>query len=800
MSSEPSDDPRFDPPASIADGEHNLDDHGPNNHLTLIYEGREEQFATAIPFVQQGLEQGDRCLYVADDNDEETVARAMREAGIDVEAAVESGLLSIQSASDVYLDDDGEFDADEIIAYLDETVTEAITERGYEHVRITGEMTWVLNGEDHFDALAEYERKVNHFYPGKDVTGLCQYNRERFPARVLHDVIRSHPQVVYEDTLSQNFFYNPPERFFDEEFESEVDQCVETLLRQARATHALAERERGLSVLTDAARGLFEASRDDVASYAVRNVQTILDTPHAAMCEYDGSERALCPCTTAHEERAFDPERYHDRIWETFVTNETSVLRDLPDDDPMGSLLVVPLGRHGVLVAAATDPRAFDDADVHFAETVGANVRAAFDRAERNEILDERERTLSEQSDLVGRLERVSELVRDTTRAVREATTRAEIREVVCDRLARSGSYEFVWFGDYDAATDGLVPRSSAGLGRGYLDAVDPESADGADGEPAALAAETREIRVVEDVLDRSPTQSWQREAFKRGFQSVAAIPVAYDGVLYGVVATYAADVEGFDDVERAVLAELGETIGFAINAFERKQALVDDRVVELELRITDSEFTAVEFARETGATYEFHGVVPHDDGFRIFAAARGGTVAEMRAFSEESLVVESADVVAERDDQVLFEYTADESGVVPHLLNHGVTPTRLSADEEGATLVLSLPTTVDVAAFLQMLRRNYSGVDLLAKRSRDRGYHTTERFHTELEELLSPRQREALQMAYYSGYFDWPRASTGEEVAERMGISQPTFNRHLREGSRKLFWKLFEDENESAN
>jgi hypothetical protein len=306
MSSEPTDDYRFDPPASIADGEHNLDDHGPNNHLTLIYEGREEQFATAVPFVQQGLERGDRCLYLADDNDEETVARAMREAGIDVEAAVESGLLSIQSASDIYLDGDGELDAEEILAYLDETVTEAIAEQGHEHVRITGEMTWVLNGEEHFDALAEYERKLNHFYPGKDVTGLCQYNRERFPARVLHDVIRSHPQVVYEDTLSQNFFYTPPERFLDEGFESEVDQRVETLLRQARTTHTLAERERGLSALTDAARGLFEASRDDVASYAVRNVQTILDTPDAAMCAYDGSERALCPCTTAHEERAFD--------------------------------------------------------------------------------------------------------------------------------------------------------------------------------------------------------------------------------------------------------------------------------------------------------------------------------------------------------------------------------------------------------------------------------------------------------------------------------------------------------------
>jgi hypothetical protein len=34
-----------------------------HDHLCLIYETREEQFATAIPFLRIGLEQGEKCVY-----------------------------------------------------------------------------------------------------------------------------------------------------------------------------------------------------------------------------------------------------------------------------------------------------------------------------------------------------------------------------------------------------------------------------------------------------------------------------------------------------------------------------------------------------------------------------------------------------------------------------------------------------------------------------------------------------------------------------------------------------------------
>jgi predicted DNA binding protein len=61
------------------------------------------------------------------------------------------------------------------------------------------------------------------------------------------------------------------------------------------------------------------------------------------------------------------------------------------------------------------------------------------------------------------------------------------------------------------------------------------------------------------------------------------------------------------------------------------------------------------------------------------------------------------------------------------------------------------------------------------------------------LSEELTPRQMEAIQTAYFSGYFERPRDRTASEVADAMDISQPTFTHHLRTAQRKLCRELFE-------
>ncbi|MCW8173006.1 hypothetical protein D8S78_16140 [Natrialba swarupiae] len=51
-----------------------------------------------------------------------------------------------------------------------------------------------------------------------------------------------------------------------------------------------------------------------------------------------------------------------------------------------------------------------------------------------------------------------------------------------------------------------------------------------------------------------------------------------------------------------------------------------------------------------------------------------------------------------------------------------------------------------------------------------------------------------ALQLAYFSSYFEQPRSSTGEELADNIGVTKQTFHYHLRNAEETVFEILFEE------
>jgi predicted DNA binding protein len=51
----------------------------------------------------------------------------------------------------------------------------------------------------------------------------------------------------------------------------------------------------------------------------------------------------------------------------------------------------------------------------------------------------------------------------------------------------------------------------------------------------------------------------------------------------------------------------------------------------------------------------------------------------------------------------------------------------------------------------------------------------------------LSTRQAEVLELAHETGYFDWPRRTDAETLADRLDISHTTFLEHLRKAEEKI-------------
>ncbi len=180
-----------------------------HDHLCLIYETRQEQFNTAIPFVQNGLQRGEKCLYVADDNTIDHVLKEMRKQRVDVDQALAKGGLVMLTRKESYLKD-GYFDPDAMIALLKETTDRALAE-GFSGLRVTGEMTWALGDAVGVDRLIEYENKLNYFFPANRALAICQYNARLFPPDIILDVILSHPKIIYGDLVCDNFYYLKPE-------------------------------------------------------------------------------------------------------------------------------------------------------------------------------------------------------------------------------------------------------------------------------------------------------------------------------------------------------------------------------------------------------------------------------------------------------------------------------------------------------------------------------------------------------------------------------------------------------------
>ena len=125
-------------------------DLGTGDHLCCLYETEEERWAVLTPFLRQGLERGDKVVYILDARTAETVVGYLRDPStssgqaLDAELYLTSGQLATFNRKDAYLRE-GVFDPDGMIALLRAEIERALDE-GYSALRVTGEMTWALRG------------------------------------------------------------------------------------------------------------------------------------------------------------------------------------------------------------------------------------------------------------------------------------------------------------------------------------------------------------------------------------------------------------------------------------------------------------------------------------------------------------------------------------------------------------------------------------------------------------------------------------------------------------------------------
>lgn len=563
-------------------------------------------------------------------------------------------------------------------------------------------------------------------------------------------------------------------------------------------TAALRDRERVLATLHARGADLSEATDPDaVARTVVDAAADVLDAPRLAVFRWDDDTGALHPAAVRGDAAAtpvVDADGPSRLVWEAFTDARTVRADDVADDpgrapwNDVRSVVAHPLGDHGVFVAAAPDPDAFDARDVEFADLLVANATNALERAARETRLRETEDELRERNAELERLNRLDGVIRDITGALVRADSRDGVVRAVCETLVSDDRYALAWIG----TPDGDV-AAWAGEGGTYLDYLLDRP-----GEHPLASADER-ATVVSDVLRDRSFADLRRETLDRGFRSAIRVPLRYNGRDYGFLELYARVPDAFAGEERDVLAELAAHTANALDSVERAETLLSGRSLELEFALDAPDDPLFSLARRADRALDVVSVAPHDDAWLVYATVEGDGGAVVST-AERSVSVADVNVVRSSADATLLALVVPESPVVEAFADRSTVRHVRAAPEAGTVSVAVTPTT-DVRALADAVRGALPSAELTRRVATPADADGPAAVPAgDPAEFLTDRQLQAVRVAYAGGYFDWPRSKTGEELAADLGVSGPTFHQHLRKALDRLLAETFEGPRPDAN
>jgi hypothetical protein len=184
----------------------NLDD---GMHICTFFRTSAEKYRVLMPFIQEGMEQGDRAFHIVNPSLRSEHSRRIAEAGIDAARAEDEGQMEIIGWDEAYLRG-GSFNHRAMLTLLPALLNDGRI-RGFPITRFIADMAWVLNEPGALDRLLEYECGVNLALPKAGDIVICSYDLDKFGASIVIDALRTHPIVLIGGIVQRNPFYVPPE-------------------------------------------------------------------------------------------------------------------------------------------------------------------------------------------------------------------------------------------------------------------------------------------------------------------------------------------------------------------------------------------------------------------------------------------------------------------------------------------------------------------------------------------------------------------------------------------------------------
>lgn len=177
-------------------------------HVCAFFDSRHQEYAVLTPFYQEGVAQGEMNLHIVDTAQMDEHRARLREGGIDVAHCEACGQLELSTWLGAYLDADGKFDKDRMLALLDQVCANAL-ERGFPRVRIMGNMDWVFTDAARAREILAYEAEVNEVLARNRQPAVCVYDIAKLSGEMMIDLLRTHPLTLINGIVQENPFYVP---------------------------------------------------------------------------------------------------------------------------------------------------------------------------------------------------------------------------------------------------------------------------------------------------------------------------------------------------------------------------------------------------------------------------------------------------------------------------------------------------------------------------------------------------------------------------------------------------------------
>lgn len=214
-----------------------------------------------------------------------------------------------------------------------------------------------------------------------------------------------------------------------------------------------------------------------------------------------------------------------------------------------------------------------------------------------------------------------------------------------------------------------------------------------------------------------------------------------------------------------------------------------DDQVLEVRFRLSESSVPVVGAAERAGCRVDLEDIVPRDPGRHatIYRVDGGDPDSVARRASDDA--AGETKVLTRHEDGGLLEVSRTSRAPAAFLAARGAFPRELHTGDGDPVLAARMPPPYDADELMEDFVEAFPGASVAGSRPQSRVAPADDRreLWPALRESLTPRQREAIEAASEAGYYEWPRETTAEALADDMDVTPPTFSEHLRCAEQKL-------------